>query len=207
MGPGFTSCPDQARSVPAAPVLISVAFGFATLGTLFCRQVRAPVKPPFRLWMALTGTAVGLFLVASLALSAEAFDHDIVWQVAGTAVVVAASCWTIWSYLTLGNSFSVGEDLTSDHKLRVIGPYAVVRHPVYLGWLVLTVGLAAVISWSFLVLSPLVVFGAVRQIPREETRLLRAHPADFSRYRARTPDRLIPGDRWLARRKMEGGGV
>ncbi len=75
---------------------------------------------------------------------------------------------------------------------RVIGPYHWVRHPIYLGWMLLVFGVPhmtatrfvfAVISSAYLVVA----------IPFEERSLLETFPDEYRRYQQVVRSRLIPG--------------
>jgi protein-S-isoprenylcysteine O-methyltransferase Ste14 len=75
--------------------------------------------------------------------------------------------------------------------LQVGGPYRLVRHPLYLGWLLMTFGAArmtgdrlafATISTAYLALA----------IPFEERALVRLFGSQYDRYRSRVRWRMIP---------------
>lgn len=77
-------------------------------------------------------------------------------------------------------------------RFRVVGHYHLVRHPIYLGWLLLVFGVPhmtgtrlvfAVISSAYLIVA----------IPFEERSLIDAFGDDYRRYRQAVRWRLIPG--------------
>jgi protein-S-isoprenylcysteine O-methyltransferase Ste14 len=72
------------------------------------------------------------------------------------------------------------------------GPYAVVRHPIYLGW-VLLVWCPPLMSSGRLLFAAASTAYLVAAIPIEERALLRAHADDYARYRRRVRWRLLPG--------------
>ncbi len=61
---------------------------------------------------------------------------------AGAALAWAGALLAVWAKLTLGRWFSASFGIKPGHELVTRGPYAVVRHPIYLGLLALGVGLA-----------------------------------------------------------------
>src|SRR5262245_50049778 len=52
----------------------------------------------------------------------------------------------IWARHTLGKSWQADVTLKTDHVLVRHGPYAIVRHPIYLGLLVAVVGMGLVLG-------------------------------------------------------------
>jgi protein-S-isoprenylcysteine O-methyltransferase Ste14 len=104
-------------------------------------------------------------------------------------LLVAGLAWSLWSLRFLGRNMSV---LAQARGVADRGPYRWVRHPLYAGEIVSSLGiaiaansLAAVMVW--LVLCGLQVYRAMR----EEQVLLQALPA-YRSYRSRTAA-LLPG--------------
>jgi protein-S-isoprenylcysteine O-methyltransferase Ste14 len=91
--------------------------------------------------------------------------------------------------LTLGRRFGV---VAANRGICSSGPYRIVRHPIYMGYVMLHAG--------FFLLNPtvwnLVIFGSLYavQIPRilAEERLL-SQDEDYSKYMKKVRSRLIPG--------------
>jgi protein-S-isoprenylcysteine O-methyltransferase Ste14 len=76
-------------------------------------------------------------------------------------------------------------------RFQVIGPYRVVRHPIYLGWMLVTFGaptMTATRLWFAIVSSAYLALA----IPFEERSLLAAFGAEYRAYQARVRSRLIP---------------
>jgi protein-S-isoprenylcysteine O-methyltransferase Ste14 len=108
---------------------------------------------------------------------------------AGDLLVAAGTGWALWALWALGRNVSV---LAQARSLVVRGPYRWVRHPLYTGEIVSSLGLA-VIVWSpaapalWLVFCGLQAYRALR----EEQLLVRALPG-YRAYRTRTAA-LFPG--------------
>jgi len=94
-----------------------------------------------------------------------------------------------WSAWHLGTNFSL---LPQARRLITTGPYRFVRHPIYLGGLLITIG---EVWWRFsplvIVLNVLFVAAQIVRLRYEEQVLIRAFP-EYEAYRSRT-SALIPG--------------
>jgi protein-S-isoprenylcysteine O-methyltransferase Ste14 len=106
----------------------------------------------------------------------------------GDAIVILFGAWLVVAVTRLGRCFGI---LPDARGLRTSGPYAIVRHPVYLGEIGVCAGLviAAPSLWNLLAGTGFVVGQAVR-MRLEELALTEAFP-EYAEYAATTP-RLIP---------------
>lgn len=97
--------------------------------------------------------------------------------------------WQIWAKLALGRSFGL---LPANRGIVRRGPYSVVRHPIYLGYLVGHIGfLLADFGWRNLaLLTVLYTFQLIRI--REEERVL-SGAEEYRTYRLHVRYRLVPG--------------
>jgi protein-S-isoprenylcysteine O-methyltransferase Ste14 len=118
----------------------------------------------------------------------KAWHH--VLSIFGAVLVIAGGAFAVWASRTLGRSLTpfpkpVGAGLVTS------GPFAVVRHPVYTGGLVLFSGYSLYASLPALALT--VVLGVLwaRKV-RVEERLLTVAYADYPAYQQRVRWRLIP---------------
>lgn len=71
----------------------------------------------------------------------------------GLALLLPGTALTFWGRVRLGRmwdlSSSLGATVYADHRLVTGGPFARVRHPIYLGWFLLAVGDVLVLrNWS-----------------------------------------------------------
>jgi protein-S-isoprenylcysteine O-methyltransferase Ste14 len=110
-------------------------------------------------------------------------------QWAGDALVAGGTAWAVWSLRSLGRSVSV---LAQARALADRGPYRWVRHPLYTGEIVSSLGLA-LFAGTLAALAVWLGFcflQAYRAL-REEQLLVTAMPA-YRGYRARTAA-LFPG--------------
>lgn len=126
-------------------------------------------------------------------------DHRFGWSHVPVALVILGDLITaVGFYLTFlvyrENTFAAATVTLSEGQ-RVIstGPYAVVRHPMYAGALVLFAGAPLALGswWDFIWLIPLAA-GLVWRLRGEET-FLAKHLAGYDAYRSRVRHRLLPG--------------
>ena len=103
--------------------------------------------------------------------------------------MLAGTILAFWSAWYLGTSFSL---LPQARALVTTGPYRYVRHPIYLGGLLITLGEVWLrFSPLVLVLNLLFVVAQIVRLRYEDEVLDRAFP-EYREYRART-SALIPG--------------
>jgi len=123
----------------------------------------------------------------------------------GLAILLAATALTLWARLTLGAMWSAAPTVKQEHKLRISGPYAITRHPIYTGLLGMFLGsglLAGAGRW--ILYFPIYLVLVQFKIHTEERLMLAEFPDDYPRYRQRVPQ-LIPGLRLIGGRKVASG--
>jgi len=110
-------------------------------------------------------------------------------QALADALLICGMAWAVWSLRYLDRNVSV---LAQARDVVVRGPYRWVRHPLYVGEIVSSLGLAiAVNSYTALALWIALCALQIYRAVREEQVLLRALPA-YRSYRNRTAA-LLPG--------------
>ena len=133
---------------------------------------------------AVAGTflSVGIVLLPAQELSSVLYLASLVLIISGTVFAICAG-------LVLGRSISI---LPQARQLVTWGPYALIRHPLYLGEIIAIVGVALqyLSAWALLLLV-LVCAIQLQRIKYEERVLLQVFP-EYRDYMARTA-RLVPG--------------
>ena len=133
---------------------------------------------------AVAGTflSVGFVLLPPQELSSALYLASLFLIIGGTVFAICAG-------LVLGRSISI---LPEARRLVTWGPYALVRHPLYLGEIIAIVGVALqyLSAWALLLLA-LVCAIQLQRIKNEERVLLQVFP-EYGDYMARTA-RLVPG--------------
>jgi protein-S-isoprenylcysteine O-methyltransferase Ste14 len=120
-------------------------------------------------------------------------EEDSAVALAGAVLALTGALFAAWAKIRLGALFSPQLGVQEDHRLLTTGPYAVVRHPIYLGLIDFIIGTALFLN-DFALLGVAVLFiGYFTAQLRVEERLFERHFGDQWRaYRLRTPA-LFPG--------------
>jgi len=110
----------------------------------------------------------------------------------GGLLVVVGLVFVLWGFFTLRRNYSSSLVIRKGHELVVHGIYRLVRHPIYLGAILVTLGVPfTTMSWialpPMLLLIPLFVY----RMRIEERLLLEEFGGDYQAYMARTK-RLVP---------------
>ncbi|WP_043262784.1 isoprenylcysteine carboxylmethyltransferase family protein [Streptomyces sp. CT34] len=139
----------------------------------------------------------------------QVWHHLQYWQpelaLLGAALVVASTALLLWARWVLGTMWASIPLVKEHHQLRTDGPYRLVRHPIYTGFLGLVVGgmLACGFGvWvAFLVIA---VPWVLRRVHVEDGLMAGQFGAAYELYRTRVPA-LIPWTR-PARREAASQG-
>ena len=110
----------------------------------------------------------------------------------GLAITVTGLAFALWARFYLGRNWSPVVAVMEDHQLIRSGPYAIVRHPIYSGFMFATLGTALAFGEiSGLIAVALIVGGWGRKSRLEEVSMLDQFGAEYERYR-REVKALIP---------------
>jgi len=153
----------------------------------------AETRPVQKLAVALALFALFLTMVV------PAFDHRFGWSQVPPWLIVFGDCGVILSYLIFfwvmrENSFAAATiQVAKGQRVISTGPYAIVRHPMYAGALVLMIGIPLALGsyWALLVVLAGLP-GLHLRIVDEETCLVKDLEG-YVDYRHRIRYRMIPG--------------
>jgi len=176
---------DFASYASLAARIASFAFAFLVIVFLVLRS--PPVAKTRGIVPKLAAVLGGFLGVAFLVLPVANIPPAL--SIFSGFLIVTGSAYAIYALAFLGRSFSI---LPEARRLVTDGPFAAVRHPVYLGEEIALVGIMLQFEqpWSLL----LIIVQFAWQIARMsfEERILNESFPDYALYRARTA-RLIPG--------------
>jgi protein-S-isoprenylcysteine O-methyltransferase Ste14 len=111
--------------------------------------------------------------------------------IVGSVLCGSGICFSVWSRSTLGKNWSGPVTLKKGHDLIRNGPYAIVRHPIYLGSLVSLAGSAMTTAEVRGFVGVLLVMYMLMKKMDEEESLLGSHFTEYADYRA-SVKKLIP---------------
>ncbi|MBC8497726.1 isoprenylcysteine carboxylmethyltransferase family protein [Candidatus Bathyarchaeota archaeon] len=125
-------------------------------------------------------------------------QYDVSLQLMGIVSMGMGVFVFIWSVISRGR-YAVSWEMPEDHALITWGPYRYVRHPSYLGYFLMVVGLF--LTWLNLVaIIPFIAIpGYMGTVPIEEDLLVLRFGEEYLRYMQST-DRFLPS---LFRRKND----
>lgn len=153
----------------------------------------AETRPTQRIIM----SATVLLVIAALVVSA--LDHRFGWSsvplwliVAGDVLVVGGL--VLSQLVVVQNSYAAATiTVEADQPLVSTGLYGVVRHPMYLGALIMMVGMPPALDslWGLVVVAVALPVLAARIL--DEERMLRQELPGYPEYASRVRKRLVPG--------------
>lgn len=177
----------------------SLAEGYLSRGgraTATTRQSLSPEQLPFVLsgkWFLVARMGYQIVVLAYFAqIGSSTASVATRSAVAGTTLMLLAIGLRAASMHTLGERFRGYEVRAEPGGLETRGPYALVRHPGYLAFVLFDLGLPLLLNsaWMLpLLVVPLAVM--LRRVSAEERLLLKAYPVDYPDYVASTR-RIVP---------------
>jgi protein-S-isoprenylcysteine O-methyltransferase Ste14 len=121
------------------------------------------------------------------ALALPVIPHSRPMAIIGVALTYAGFAIAIWARLILGRHWSASVTLKEDHQLIRRGPYRAVRHPIYSGVMLATLGTALVVGDVAALLGTLLSYGMWYVKSRQEERfMVERFGADYEAYRGET---------------------
>lgn len=106
----------------------------------------------------------------------------------GAAIMISGIIFRRYVISVLGKYFTANVQIQKDHELIKAGPYRYIRHPAYLGILIVALGLGiALANWiSLLLCIVFPVIGVMQRIKVEEKELERHFGKQYQDYRKNT---------------------
>jgi protein-S-isoprenylcysteine O-methyltransferase Ste14 len=111
----------------------------------------------------------------------------------GLAIMLTGMLLRYWAVTTLGAAFRTTIETDNDQKVVSSGPYRLIRHPSYCGWLLICFGYGiAVQNWLSLLVAVLLPLTALLyRIHLEEKALAASLGPEYTEYQKRTK-KLLP---------------
>lgn len=141
-------------------------------------------------------------LMASVAFTGSlvlpSIDHRFAWSNVPLSVVIAGDVLVVTGFFVVflvfrENTFTAATiEVAADQTVVSTGPYAIVRHPMYAGALVMLFGTPLALGswWGLLMFIPMTLVIAWRLL--DEEHFLSRNLQGYSTYKKNTPYRLLP---------------
>ena len=110
---------------------------------------------------------------------------------AAAALTAIGIGFAIWARLYIGRNWSPRPAVKEHHELVTTGPYAYVRHPIYTGILLATLGSALLGTLFGIVMFIVLAITFALRIGKEEQLMLELFPRHYPEYQKHTK-RLVP---------------
>jgi protein-S-isoprenylcysteine O-methyltransferase len=107
-------------------------------------------------------------------------------------IVLIGLIFAIWARAILGRNWSASITFKKGHKLIKHGPYSIVRHPIYTGLIIMSIGTAINIGqvYAFVMLVAFII-GFNGKFRQEEELMLKHFSKDYKAYKKRVKA-LVP---------------
>jgi protein-S-isoprenylcysteine O-methyltransferase Ste14 len=178
----------------AAPWLLWLAYWLATSQSVNSTAPKETQRSRTLQTIPLIAGAA-LLLLPDPTLSALTFDWSRIgtMQFAGFAILEAGLLLSVWAHLYLGMNRGVSATFEQQHEVIRSGPYALVRHPIYTGFLAALAGTALIADEWRGALGVALIFVSLAYKVRLKERARASHFGDeYARYRSEVAA-LIPG--------------
>ena len=105
----------------------------------------------------------------------------------GVALGVVSLALYSWSRATLGKEWSSLLQMREKHRLITTGPYAWIRHPIYLAMMAFLTSIALVTAnWFFIAILVVSIVDLAIRIPKEEQMMIEEFGDEYKAYMQRT---------------------
>ena len=171
-----------------------VVIAFWIVSAFSVKRTKARQPLPHRVFYLVLIAVVAALLNGSVRIiqwNRAVLPHRLAIGLLGDFLVLVGLFIAIWARATLGGNWSSRVVLKEDHELIQRGPYRLVRHPIYSGWLLMILGTAIVVGQAGGFVALVICFGGFWMKLRQEEALLTEHLAGYSEYMRRTKA-LVP---------------
>ncbi|MBO0865300.1 MAG: isoprenylcysteine carboxylmethyltransferase family protein [Mycobacterium sp.] len=142
---------------------------------------------------------VGIVLMVVAVGAVSALDHRFDWSTVPTAIVVVGNVLVLAGVVlaevvVVQNNYAAATvTVEEEQTLVTTGLYGLVRHPMYVGALIMMIGMPLALEsyWGLLVVVPGVVVFALRI--NDEEKMLRQELDGYDEYTEKVRYRLVPG--------------
>lgn len=121
-------------------------------------------------------------------------QSSVLFTISGIALICAGLALRLYSIFTLGKYFTATARSTNEHILIKSGPYSIVRHPSYLGAMIVMIGVPVLLNnvITFFITIILLCIAYLIRINAEEKLLISIFGDEYKKYSLYVK-KLIPG--------------
>lgn len=159
------------------------------------RRIKQEEHGDYSFWFITIGLALVFFISPLEYLYFALLPFHPTWMAyIGTGLILMGFFFFVWARMTLGANFSGHIHVKEDQELIQAGPYQIIRHPAYAGYLFMAFGIA--LGYSSLTGMTAILFitlpAIVYRIHVEDHILAEHFGTEFQEY-AKIRKRLLPG--------------
>ena len=130
---------------------------------------------------------VVIFAVRSWGLRGHQAGTDPVLTVIGLALFLLGLALAVWARLYIGRNWGAPMSHKDEPELVTTGPYRLIRHPIYTGLLMATIGTAIALGrWQGLISVAIILTAHIRKAKKEEELMLANFGETYQDYRRHT---------------------
>lgn len=157
----------------------------------------ANVKAGSTRWGRFAGIRVGVILVGLLLLRlGVGHGHQVgvtspwLWGI-GLAIFAAGLALAVWARVYIGRNWGTPMSRKDEPELVTTGPYHTIRHPIYSGIILGTIGTAIAVSWFWVIAVVATAAYFLYSAVHEERYMTEQFPATYPDYK-RSTKMLVP---------------
>ena len=186
-------------------ILVAIFFACTLAVTLYLmkndpklleRRVKAGVGAEQERSQNIIQAFAALVFIAIFAVSA--LDHRFAWSKVPPSLIALGDFLIVLGFYLVflvfkENTFASGTiEVGTEQKVIATGPYALVRHPMYIGALVMLVGVPLALGslWGLIAIVPMVAVLVARLL--DEEKFLAKNLAGYEEYQGKVRHRLVP---------------
>lgn len=194
--------PHSAIGLPGVAIFLAgmLAFIVAVFAarrrrTLAGAEIVAQQRSASWLWIVVQGIGVGIAGFGPLAITLDPVAPLAIGEALAVALLIGAAVWLFAAASrAMGTNWSLVARTRDDHALVRSGPFAHVRHPIYVAIFLLMIAMAVAYGHlaNLIVAVPIYALGTWMRIGHEEPLLRQAFGSAYDDY-ARDVKRFVPG--------------
>jgi protein-S-isoprenylcysteine O-methyltransferase Ste14 len=143
------------------------------------------------LWVRGAWIRIALLVVILLFIRVPLFETRVVppsilTSVIGLILVLAGFAFAVWARRHLGKNWGMPMSVKENPELVISGPYALVRHPIYTGFILAMIGTALAVGIEWFIYALVVAIYFIYSAKMEEKLMLKQFPNEYPAYMKRT---------------------